>query len=354
MKINIRKLIKKRLRLELILAFVISFILGAILFTKIFELAVFSEAGSDRFTGLRCAILGISGFIITFLLLTRKKMKYIEEISNGLLEISKGNLNYRVAKKGSDELAGLANYINYMASELNKKNEKERKTEKTKNELITNVSHDLRTPLTSIMGYIGLVKDKKYVDDAQMDEYMTIAYNKSEKLKILIDDLFEYTKLTNETITLNKEEVALNELLNQLTEELVPIFEENNLIVEREISKEKLIVNVDINKILRVFENLIMNAIKYSNKPSIVKVRLYKDKSDVIVSIENQGPQIPKEDLEKLFERLYRQDKSRTSSTGGSGLGLAIAKNIVLLHGGKIWAECEDENIRFFVKLKIS
>ncbi|MGH4124677.1 MAG: sensor histidine kinase [Clostridium sp.] len=352
MKINVFKHVKKRLRLELILAFIISFILGAISFKRSFELDII--AGSNQFTALRSVIFGVGVFIIIFLLLTRKKMKYIEEISNGLLEISKGNLNYRVAQKGSDELAGLATHINYMASELNEKIEKERRAEKTKIELITNVSHDLRTPLTSIMGYIGLVKDKKYVDEVQMDEYMNIAYNKSENLKILIEDLFEYTKLTNETIALNKEEVALNELLDQLTEELVPIFEENNLTVEREISKEKIMVNLDINKILRVFENLMMNAVKYSLKPSIVKVRLYKDKSNVIVSIENKGAKIPEEDLEKLFERLYRQDKSRAASTGGSGLGLAIAKSIVNLHGGEIWAECKDENIRFFVKLAIA
>jgi len=341
LKINIFEQIKKRLRLELILAFFLSIILTAIAERVLLP---------NNSNGVLSSVII---FIIIFLLLTRKKMKYIEEISNGLLEISKGDLNYRVAEKGSDELAGLATRINYMSSELNEKSERERRAEKTKNELITNVSHDLRTPLTSIMGYIGLVKDKKYVDEAQMDEYMNIAYNKSEKLKILIEDLFEYTKLTNETIVLNKEEVALNEFLEQLMEELIPIFEENDLTVEREISKEKLIVNVDINKILRVFENLMMNAVKYSFKSSIVKVRLYKDKNNVIVSIENKGGKIPKEDLEKLFERSYRQDKSRGASTGGSGLGLAIAKGIVDLHEGEIWAECEDENIRFFIKLKI-
>lgn len=302
--------------------------------------------------GVISIILGIVIFIILFLLLTRNKMQYIEDISQGLIEISKGDLNYRVPSKGNDELSTLSANINNMAYELNSKIEKERSAEKAKNELITNVSHDLRTPLTSIMGYLGLLKNKKYESEDQMEEYLDIAYNKSEKLKILIEDLFEYTKLTNEKINLEKEPVALNEFLEQLVEEMVPIFEENNLTLLTDIPKEKLIVDVDINKILRVFENLLMNAVKYSVKPSEINVKLYRENTFAVVCTENIGEHIQENDLKKIFDRFYRLEKSRSTSTGGSGLGLAIAKSIVELHGGEIEAKCEGKKISFFVKLK--
>lgn len=289
-------------------------------------------------------------FILLFLYITRKKMDYLKHIADGLIEISKGNLEHRVKKTGEDELSVLADNINYMAEELQNQIERERKTERTKSELITNVSHDLRTPLTSIMGYLGLIKNKKYENEQQMDEYLDIAFNKSEKLKELIEDLFQYTKLNNKGIQLHKEEVALNEFLEQLSEEFVPIFEENNLILIKDITKEKVIINVDINMILRLLENLLMNAVKYSHKPSNVVMKLIKADKEVTILIKNKGDNIQKEDLDKLFDRFYRMDKARNSESGGSGLGLAISKSIVEIHGGKIWAECEGEDITFVVK----
>lgn len=128
-------------------------------------------------------LLAVIVFIFGFLFITKRKMNYIEEISKGLLQISKGNLDYRVKRVGNDELALLADNINYMAKELTDKIEKERKIEKAKNDLITNVSHDLRTPLTSIMGYLGLIKEK-FKSEKELMEYASVAYTKSEKLKI--------------------------------------------------------------------------------------------------------------------------------------------------------------------------
>lgn len=323
---------------------------------KYYLLAHYVPRGTTQYynTPLTSFSMGILTFILLFLFITRKKMQYIEHISQGLIEISKGNLSYKVEKKGEDELALLSQNINYMAAELNSKIDMERRAEKTKNELITNVSHDLKTPLTSILGYLGLVKNEKYESKEQLEDYINITYNKAEKLKLLIEDLFEYTKLSSEGILLNMEAVALNEFLVQLIEELVPIFDENDLTIEKEIPAEKVYVNMDITKSLRLFENLIMNAVKYSYKPGVIKIRLHSSKDNVIICIENKGDNIPKEHLEKLFDRFYRQDKSRTSSTGGSGLGLAIAKSITELQNGKIWAECEENNICFYVSFKIT
>lgn len=296
-------------------------------------------------------VIACISFIFIFLYLTKKKMLYFQQIANGLIEISKGDLGYRVKKVGDDELASLANNINFMAEALNNQIEMERQAERVKNELITNVSHDLRTPLTSIMGYLGLIKEKKYSDEEQMAEYLNIAFSKSEKLKLLIEDLFEYTKLTNEGIVLNKQSIAINEFLEQLVEELVPICESSNVKVIKNMPSGRVMANVDVDKTLRVFENLLMNAIKYSYKPGDIYLNMAEENEKVIISVANKGDNIPKEELDKIFDRFYRVEKSRSSDTGGSGLGLAIAKNIVELHGGKIWAECIENEITFHVSL---
>ena len=299
------------------------------------------------------AIVGIVTFIVLFLLLTKRKMNYIEELARGLMEISKGDLNFRVRERSKDELGLLAKSINIMASELQRTIEEERNAEKTKNELITNVSHDLRTPLTLIMGYLRLLKDKNYENEQQADSYVNIAYNKSEKLKNLIDDLFEYTKLSNKGETLHLERVCLNELLEQLLEEMVSYSETNGLKIVRGLPSQKIMVRIDADKMIRVFDNLLTNAVKYSRKPGTIRVVMFEENGHALVCIANKGDPLPQRDLDRLFERFYRVDASRSSETGGSGLGLAIAKSIIDYHGGQIWAECENDDIRFWVKLAL-
>lgn len=296
-------------------------------------------------------IIAIFTFIFLFYFLTNKKMMYIEKVSKGLMEISKDNLDYRIELRGKDEVAKLAYNINFMADELKKRIERERAAEKTKNDLITNVSHDLRTPLTSIKGYLLLLKDKKYKDNSELNDFINIAYNKSEKLESLINDLFEYTKLSNRVIKLNKKRICVDELLEQLVEELYVICKENNVTIEKDIYSKNIYAELDGDKIVRVFENLLMNAIRYSLKPGVIKLQLNENERYIIVKIENKCESINKDELTKIFNRFYRMDKSRSEATGGSGLGLAIAKNIVEMHSGKIWAECNENNIVFFVKL---
>lgn len=276
----------------------------------------------------------------------------IEYISSSLREISKGDLEYNVEIKGYDELAILASDINYMEREIKEKIENERLAEKTKSELITNVSHDLRTPLTSVMGYMGLVKDKKYSSEEERDDYLNIAYNKAEKLKILIEDLFQYTKMNNEGLSLEKSEIDINELIRQLIMELSPTAEEKNIEFVDNMGNKRVIMNVDGDKISRVFENILSNAAKYS--PSGEKISILCEDTSVstIITIENLcGNGITKEELDKIFERFYRGDKSRNSDTGGSGLGLAIAKSIVDMHGGDIWANLNGDMVSFNVRL---
>ncbi|WP_010271152.1 sensor histidine kinase [Paenibacillus senegalensis] len=294
-------------------------------------------------------------FLVLFYVLTKRKMKNIEELALGLLEISKGNLHHRVATRGKDELGSLGRNINHMAEELHRTIEEERKAERTKNELITNVSHDLRTPLTLIIGYLRLLKDKNYEDERQADAYLQIVSNKSEKLKSLIDDLFEYTKLSSMDSPIESERLCLKELLEQLVEELVTYADENGVKLERTFPPGKLMVSIDAPKMIRVFENLLSNAIKYSKKPGAIRLSMTTEEDSYVqVTVINRGDPIPEEELERLFDRFYRVDASRSSDTGGSGLGLAIAKSIVEAHGGLIWAESDQTEIRFCVRLQLA
>ncbi|WP_246294334.1 HAMP domain-containing sensor histidine kinase [Paenibacillus planticolens] len=298
-------------------------------------------------------LIAVAAFILLFYFMTQKKMRHVEELASGLRVIATGNLDYRVIERSQDELGSLARDLNFMAEDLQKRMEEERRNERLKRELITNVSHDLRTPLTLIMGYLRLLQDKGYETPEQAASYVSIAYNKSEKLKLLIDDLFEYTKLSNRDVPLYKEGVAINELLDQLLEEFVTPAEEQQLTINRTIPKERLLVRIDVDKMIRVLENLMGNALKYSLKPGSITVTLRHDYRYVTVQVSNQAEWLSDDALQQLFDRFYRVDTARSSHTGGSGLGLAIAKSIVESHEGAIWAEQSGGQIHFFVKLKL-
>ncbi|MGE0979160.1 sensor histidine kinase [Bacillus cereus] len=303
--------------------------------------------------GILPSFIGVIVFIFSFFYITKRKMRQIEAMAHGVNEIAKGDLTYRIEEKGQDEMALLTKNINRMAEELKVNIEKEREIERQKNELITNVSHDLRTPLTSIMGYLRLLRDAKYDNREQYDEYIKIAFSKSEQLKNLIEDLFDYTKLTNENIVLEKEKVCINEMLEQLIEEFVPQAEEYNLLFAKEFSDERIYVEIDSEKMVRVFDNLLMNAIKYSIDEGEIKVSLKREKEKLQISFANRSEEFTEKELKDLFERFYKKDQARSRVSEGSGLGLAIAKSIVNLQGGEIHAEYVDGCIQFIISLPI-
>jgi Signal transduction histidine kinase len=292
--------------------------------------------------------LGIVIFLIIFFLLTYGRVKYINKLSKGVIEIAKGDLDYRVEIKGKDELSLLGNNINYMTEELKLLKEREKEVEKNKDRLIVSVSHDLRTPLTSIIGYIKLIKENSKLDN-DIKSYIDIIDNKAESLENLINDLFEYTKLIACDVKIEKINISLNEFMRQVIEGMMPVCNEKNLTILFEVPGEEFNVNVDPNKMLRVFENILTNSIRYSNKNSKIYVKVSKYENGAMVSIENEGKAIKNEELNKIFEMFYRTDESRNKKTGGAGIGLSIAKSIVDLHGGRIWAECEGDKVCFYV-----
>lgn len=300
-------------------------------------------------------LLGIVAFSITFIFLERKRNNYIEEIYLGIEKMSKGDLSSKLESKGDDELSLMAFNINIMQDTINRLIVSEKESEKTKNELITNIAHDLRTPLTSIIGYLDILVNNKDLSDEKKQAYLGIAFEKSKKLEVLIEDLFSFTKLNyGDELAVNKERIDLIELLNQLISELYPLFENNDLECSMQSNVNSLIINLDPKLIVRLFENLINNAIKYGKdgKHIIIKVKNNKELETVEISIINFGKLIPENALKKIFDKFYRVDNSRTSTAGGTGLGLAIAKSIVELHGGEISVKSDTDGTEFKVTFK--
>lgn len=292
-------------------------------------------------------------FIGVFWLMLRKKILYLKLITESVHDIANGKLGLTIRIESKDELAQLGQNINYMSKELENKFEYERKLEKTKNELITNVSHDLRTPLTTIVGYLDLLKKGTYDSEKQLQEYIETIYSKSQRLKHSIDELFEYTRVSSPDIKLNLKKIDLTGLLQQIVGEYIPIFEKNSLNVQISILNEEIMVFIDIEKMVRVYENLFINAIKYSLKPSELSIRFERVGNKAILKISNIAEKPLAGDINKLFERLYTGDKDRRNKQG-TGMGLAISKRIMELHNGNIYAKYKDERLTFVIEHSIN
>ncbi|HIU78353.1 MAG TPA: GHKL domain-containing protein, partial [Candidatus Avilachnospira avicola] len=251
----------------------------------------------------------------------------------------------------------MAENINRMSEELKELLRSEREAEQTKNDLITNIAHDLKTPLTSVIGYLELLCDGKVELSREMEKkYLRIAYNKSRRLEQLIGDLFSFTKLSYGKITMKVGYVDIVKLLSQLLEESYPVFAEAGLSYELRSNVDELEIAADGNLIARVFENLIGNAIKYGaeGKRVIVRITAEPQNDAVEIRVINFGYVIPEKDIPFIFDKFYRVDQARSTKTGGSGLGLAIAKEIVDMHGGSIGVTSDLSGTVFTVRLKIN
>ena len=213
---------------------------------------------------------------------------------------------------------------------------KEEEAEETKNELITNVAHDLRTPLTSIIGYIDIVNNMPDLTEAQRSEYLKITWEKARKLEKLINELFSFTKISYGGMPMHMEKIDLIKLLEQEVDELYPTFKDNQLECVLETDTDSCMVMADGEQLVRVFDNLLGNAVKYGRYGKMIRVRTVTEQSQIRIQVVNYGSVIPAEKLPFLFEKFYKVDTSRQPSSEGTGLGLAIAKSIVESHGGSI------------------
>ena len=298
-------------------------------------------------------LLGIGVFSVSFLLLQSRSMRYISRISSAMREIAEGDLNITLDVEGDDEFADMAENLNNMVEELRQLMDRERESERTKNELITTVAHDLRTPLTSIIGYLELLSGPVKLNEEMQKKYLDITYKKSKRLQKLIEDLFGFTKLNYGKISMKVSKVDIVKLLSQMLEEFYPNFMEKNLAYELQSNVTAKVITADGNLLARLFDNLINNAIKYGSEGKKIIVKVDATDTVVTVSVTNFGYVIPKEELPLLFEKFYRVEQSRSVNTGGTGLGLAIAKNIVDMHGGTIGVTSDLNGTVFTVKLKV-
>jgi len=297
-------------------------------------------------------VFGIGIFAVTFLLLQEKSMRYIGRISDAMQRISEGDLNITVDLEGDDEFSVMAASLNKMVGDLRDLMDKEREAERTKNELITNIAHDLRTPLTSIIGYLELLSKDGVIDQELQKKYIGIAYVKTKRLEKLIEDLFGFTKLNYGKISMNVSKVDVIKLLSQLLEEFYPSFMDKNLSYELQSNVPVQIVSADANLLARLFDNLINNAIKYGADGKRILVKVHGSEELVSIQVVNYGYVIPEEELPLIFNKFYRVEQSRSTNTGGTGLGLAISKSIVDMHGGTIHVSSDLSGTVFTVKLK--
>ncbi|MFE0506966.1 ATP-binding protein [Peribacillus butanolivorans] len=288
--------------------------------------------------------------IFFFFVLTKPYSTYFKEISEGIHYLARGDFKHRVQIISNDEFRNIAQDINLASEKLEQAIERGDFSESSKDQLVVNLAHDLRTPLTSVLGYIDLILKDENLTKEQVRHFLTIAFTKSQRLERLIDELFEITRMNYGMLPVEKKQINLSDLLIQLKEELYPIFEKNDLIA-RMNSTPYLPIIGDGELLARVFENLLTNANRYGYDGQFVDINGFIDSGEVVVQIVNYGDSIPPNELPHLFDMFYTGDKARTQQEDSTGLGLFIAKNIVEQHNGTITAESSLIRTIFEVRL---
>lgn len=298
------------------------------------------------------------GFLGAFYGLTSGSIRYLLRLEEGLNAMAKGDLGHRLASRRADELGRVAANINAMAEQLEARIRAERQNEQAKLELITGISHDLRTPLTSMLGYLELLKGQAYRDERERERFIVNTHSKALQLKKWIDDLFDYTRLTASEARLRPASVDLRELVRQLLAEFEPLAAEQGLSVVQALPGARLDMTLDPDLVSRAIDNLLTNALKYADKPGVVRLRLQVLDGWAVLEVENRGPALSPDQEERLFDRFYKADAARSGSlaaddSGGAGLGLSIAREIARLHGGRLSLTHRDGLYRFALELPI-
>ena len=295
----------------------------------------------------------IDAWVVWWRLRRRYHLYQMNHIIGELHYIAQGHLDHRIPfrLKGSEQ--HVISSVNALVDSAVKSMDDERKIEKSKDELITNVSHDLRTPLTSIIGYLGLIEDKQYQSEEDILKYTHTAYEKAKQMKNLVEDLFEYTKVQQHGAPVNIMRIDLNQLLEQLTASFELEGQHRGIEISSKVVPNPLMIEADPEKLGRVFNNLVANAFKYGNGASYIRVEARQRADQVEVTVANDGTPIPAQFLDHLFERFYRAEASRSRATGGTGLGLAIVKSIVDLHHGTVTVTSDENETAFVVTLPL-
>lgn len=320
---------------------------------KVFHLDYYDARNIYQY-GLRenLTLLIILAAIFCFLLLFWFSLswftRYFNEIDEGLEKLIQGEDKEIIL---SQEMEPMEQKLNVLQQTLKRRELEAKLAEERKNNLVMYLAHDIRTPLTSVIGYLSLLEEAPDMPAEQKAKYVHITLEKANRLERLINEFFEITRYNIQQIVLEKEKIDLYYMLLQMMEEFYPLLSQKGNQVELH-GDENVTVFGDPIKLARVFNNILKNAVAYSYDNTKIHIFLEEiTQRQVVIKFQNQGRTIPKEKLSSIFEKFYRMDEARTSNTGGAGLGLAIAKEIVTLHGGEIFAESEKEQVRFVVQL---
>ncbi|EHL08293.1 ATPase/histidine kinase/DNA gyrase B/HSP90 domain protein [Desulfitobacterium hafniense DP7] len=275
--------------------------------------------------------------------------KYFDEVSAGmdkLVEESAAEIAL------SPELDFMENKLNQIKNNLEKQKKAALEAEQRKNDLVVYLAHDIKTPLTSVIGYLSLLDEAPDMPPEQKAKYVGITLEKAYRLEQLINEFFEITRFNLQTIVLNKEKINLQFMLQQLADEFYPMLAPQAKQVSVNVP-DGLTLWGDADKLARVFNNILKNAIAYSYENSVINIAAGQQDKTMVITFTNQGDPIPQKKLETIFEKFYRLDSARSTNTGGAGLGLAIAQEIVKAHDGTISVESNPENTTFTVKIPL-
>lgn len=328
------------------------FLLGGFLFARQF-LGNFTWYADDTLYQLFIKIrdysvlfigsLWLLGVGIIFLHYWFKTLGYMEEVVRAAGEIYSPTEELITL---SAELKEVENQMNQTKLQVKHNERAAREAEQRKNDLVVYLAHDLKTPLTSVIGYLTLLRDEKEISKELQEKYLLISLSKAERLEELINEFFDITRFNLTNLTLELSRINITRMLEQIIFEAGPAFKEKNLSC-RLSAEGDIYIRCDAGKMQRVFDNLLRNAINYSFEEDTIVAAIKKEGENIRFIFINHGNTIPEEKLNRIFEQFYRLDTARQSRTGGAGLGLAIAKEIVELHGGKITAASKDEVITF-------
>lgn len=291
--------------------------------------------------------------VLWWRLLRRYHLYQLDHIIGELHYIAQGHLEHRIPFRVNGNQQHVITSVNALVDTITQAMQEERASEKSKDELITNVSHDLRTPLTSIIGYLGLIEDHQYQSEEDIVKYSHIAYDKAKQMKNLVEDLFEYTKVQQHGAPVNLMTVDLGQLLEQVGASFELEADKKGMAINVTCEPSPLSITADPEKLGRLFSNLVANALKYGHGASYIHLTAKQLGEKVVITVADDGEKIPAESVKHLFERFYRVESSRNKATGGTGLGLAIVQSIVELHHGSVTARSDDQETAFVVTLPV-
>ncbi|KRM02362.1 GHKL domain-containing protein [Limosilactobacillus gastricus] len=296
----------------------------------------------------------VADFVILWWRMVRRYHQYqMDHIISELHYIAQGHLDHRIPFSVKGVQQHVITSVNALVDSTVRSMKEEREIEKSKDELITNVSHDLRTPLTSIIGYLGLIENHQYRSEEEIVQFANIAYNKAQQMKSMVDDLFEYTKVQFNAEKPKFVEVDLTQLLEQVSASFELEAEKHGIQMQTDFAQSPLMVEVVPDKIGRVFSNLVSNALKYGDGSTYVRIATRVKDDQVDITVANDGVPISEESVQHLFERFYRVESSRSKQTGGTGLGLAIVQSIIETHHGHVGVKSDESATTFTVSIPL-